>query len=305
LASALPDPAKPVIQIVAAGVSFRPLQVVCGSEMSQILARAKAAISACRKPFDIAIARSGSLDAFRYRLETLRRNRQTRGFVQSCPNEQWDRISQLTTRSKSQNRQDLFVLSELNFKRDGFFVEFGAAGGIEDSNTYLLEEEFGWRGILAEPARAFHERLRANPRAHISTKCVWSESKKLLTFNEANWPYLSTVDAFSARDLWAERRQSGRTYDVETISLVDLLAEFSAPAEIDYLSIDTEGTELTILQSFDFTKYRFSIITCEHNFTPDRERIRALLERHGYVRKREQLSRYDDWYVHRDLRNET
>jgi FkbM family methyltransferase len=207
-------------------------------------------------------------------------------------------------RSKSQNRQDLFVLSELNFKRDGFFVEFGAAGGVEDSNTYLLEEAFGWRGILAEPARTFHERLRASRRAQISTKCVWSESGKQLTFNEAPWAYLSTVESFSASDSWAAQRKSGRTYDVATISLADLLAEFAAPAEIDYLSIDTEGSELEILESFDFTKYRISVITCEHNFTPDREKIRVLLERHGYVRKREQLSRYDDWYVHRDLRNE-
>jgi FkbM family methyltransferase len=273
--------------------------------MSKILARASAALSAFRRPLDSAITRSGSLDALRYKLETWRRNLKTRGFVQSCPTEQRERIARLTARSKAQNRQDLFVLSELNFKRAGFFVEFGAAGGIEDSNTYLLEEDFGWRGILAEPARAFHDRLRANRRALISTKCVWSESKKLLTFKEANWAYLSTVDTFSARDSWAERRQSGRTYDVETISLTDLLVEFSAPAEIDYLSIDTEGTELKILQSFDFSKHRFSVITCEHNFTADREPIRALLEHHGYLRKRVQLSRYDDWYVHRDVRNET
>src|SRR5579872_4950705 len=115
--------------------------------MTKILARAKAALLACRRPLDIAITRSSSLDAIRYQLETWRRNVQMRGFVQSCPVEQWDRMSQLTARSRSQIRQDLFVLSELNFKRDGFFVEFGAAGGVEDSNTYLLEEGFGWRGI--------------------------------------------------------------------------------------------------------------------------------------------------------------
>ena len=271
--------------------------------MSKILARAKAGLSAWRRPLDIAITRSGSLDALRYKMETWRRNLQTRGFVQSCPIEQRARISELTARSKSQIRQDLFVLSELNFKKDGFFIEFGAAGGVEDSNTYLLEEGFGWRGILAEPCRVFHERLKANRRAQISTKCVWSESNKLVTFNETNWAYHSTIDSFSAHDSFAARRKAGQTYDVETISLTDLLTECCAPAEIDYLSIDTEGTELEILQRFDFAKYRISIITCEHNFTPAREAIRALLERRGYVRKREQLSRFDDWYVHRDLCN--
>src|SRR5690348_18226975 len=86
--------------------------------MSTILARAKAALLACRRPLDIAISRSRSLDAIRYELETWRRNLQTRGFVQSCPVEQRGRISELTARSKSQIRQDLFVLSELNFKQD-------------------------------------------------------------------------------------------------------------------------------------------------------------------------------------------
>src|ERR1017187_1984592 len=51
--------------------------------------------------------------------------------------------------SKSQLRQDLMVLSELDFKRGGYFVEFGATNGVTLSNTYLLEKEYGWTGILA------------------------------------------------------------------------------------------------------------------------------------------------------------
>ena len=53
----------------------------------------------------------------------------------------------------SQLRQDLFVLNELDFKENGYFVEFGATDGIKLSNSYLLEKSFNWNGILAEPAR--------------------------------------------------------------------------------------------------------------------------------------------------------
>jgi hypothetical protein len=54
--------------------------------------------------------------------------------------------------SQSQYKQDIFVLTQLGFKRNGYFAEFGATNGLELSNSYLLERQFGWSGILAEPA---------------------------------------------------------------------------------------------------------------------------------------------------------
>jgi FkbM family methyltransferase len=199
--------------------------------------------------------------------------------------------------SKSQLRQDLFVLSETDFKSDGFFVEFGATNGVDLSNTYLLEKEFGWNGILAEPARRWHEDLRRNRSCNIETDCVWRESNSILTFNEVESGEYSTISSFNSLDGHRKRRRQGKSYEVRTISLQDLLAKYSAPRDIDYLSIDTEGSEFEILSHFDFEKYKFRIITCEHNFSPARERIFSLLTRNGYVRKFEKLSSFDDWYV--------
>jgi hypothetical protein len=112
---------------------------------------------------------------------------------------------------------------------------------------------------------------------------------------------LSTIASFSQADRWATERLNGLQYGVETVSLNDLLASAGAPDRMDYLSIDTEGSELRILESFDFSRYRFSVITCEHNFTPAREAIVELLGRHGYVRRHESLSQFDDWYIHQDV----
>ena len=42
--------------------------------------------------------------------------------------------------SKSENSQDIMVLDQLNFKKNGFFVEFGAGNGEQFSNTFLLEK---------------------------------------------------------------------------------------------------------------------------------------------------------------------
>lgn len=198
--------------------------------------------------------------------------------------------------SKAEAKQDVFVLLMTKFKRNGFFVEFGATNGVDSSNTYLLERTYGWSGILAEPATIWHENLAANRKAIIDHSCIWSESGKTLRFNMTNDAALSTIEKFSSRDLHAQRRKSGVTYDVESISLNDLLEKYHAPRDIDYLSIDTEGSEFEILSNFDFRKRNIHVITCEHNYTEDRERIYSLLTRNGYRRTLEGFSGFDDWY---------
>lgn len=197
--------------------------------------------------------------------------------------------------SKSQLGQDLFVLSELEFKQNGYFVEFGATNGFNFSNTYLLEKQFNWKGIVAEPAKKWHTDLYKNRDCIIETECVWKVSGEKLSFNEAEIGELSTINSFSSKDTLS--RKKGIIYDVTTISLLDLLEKNEAPYLIDYLSIDTEGSELAILENFDFNKYKFRVITCEHNFTADREKIYQLLTKYGYKRKFEDISKFDDWYI--------
>ena len=203
-------------------------------------------------------------------------------------------------KSQSQLRQDIFVLNELGYKRNGFFVEFGATDGVELSNTYLLETEFGWNGILAEAATIWHADLDRNRKARIDKRCVWKQSGETLMFNETEYHAgLSTIDIFSFYDtLNAKGREIGKKYPVQTISLMDLLEEHQAPTEIDYLSIDTEGSEFSILENFDFEKYRFKIITCEHNYTPMRKELELLFQKNGYRKKYEEFSQIDDWWVY-------
>ena len=87
--------------------------------------------------------------------------------VKALDSNLYSQVSAILSKSKSQLRQDLFVLSRLNFKRGGYYVEFGATNGIDLNNTYLLETEFGWDGILAEPAVCWHRDLKLNRKAAI------------------------------------------------------------------------------------------------------------------------------------------
>jgi FkbM family methyltransferase len=170
------------------------------------------------------------------------------------------------------------------------------------SNTFLLEQHFQWKGILAEPARCWHSALRSNRQASIDTHCVWSETGIKLEFKETEVRELSTLSSLVDKDFNREGRLQGVTYSVDSISLGDLLRSHNCPKEIDYLSIDTEGSELAILRCFDFEEYEIKIMTVEHNFcVPDREQLNELLTGKGFIRLFEPFSKFDDWYVKRSL----
>jgi FkbM family methyltransferase len=198
--------------------------------------------------------------------------------------------------SPSQLGQDFFVLQSLGWKRNGFFVEFGATDGKTHSNTWLLDTKFGWNGILAEPARGWQDGLKSAGRnAVLEFDCVWSRTGERLTFAETDWKELSTISEYAESD--HHDRSGRRSYQVSTISLTDMLARHQAPAVMDYLSIDTEGSEWEILRHHDWDRYRFRCITCEHGFRPERDKIHALLTECGYERRFQNLSQFDDWYV--------
>ena len=203
--------------------------------------------------------------------------------------------------SRSQFKQDVFALMVNKFKEDGYFVEFGATNGCDISNTYILEKQFGWRGVLAEPAKMWHKNLIKNRDCNVEFDCVWRTSGELLDFDMVKEGELSTLSIFSNSDEHAKARQEKTTYVVNTISLIALLKKYNAPKEIDYLSVDTEGSELDILSAFDFNEYRFNCITIEHNFTENREKLKFLLEQNGYKRVFEHLSKWDDWYIPESL----
>lgn len=222
-------------------------------------------------------------------------------FLLSLPDGKIKEVLKFAPFSKSQIRQDLFALTATEFKTEGFFVEFGATDGVSLNNSYLLESEFGWKGILAEPAKMWHQKLRTNRNSHISTSCVWSESGESIKFVEATIPELSTAGKYLMSDSHASTRSVSRSYSVDTISLHDLLVQYDAPKIIDYLSVDTEGSEFLILSALDFTKWQFRVITVEHNFTDQRELIQDLLVSNGYVRVCEEASRFDDWYLNSNL----
>ncbi len=198
----------------------------------------------------------------------------------------------------SQLGQDLNVLKFYKHKKEGFFVEIGASDGIDLSNTYLLEKTYNWKGICVEPIPYNFEKLIKNrPHSICSRNAVYNTTGEIVQFDIANNYDLlsgisSEIDCHKARVV-----ANKTTINVETITLVDLLDKHSAPTHIDYLSIDTEGSEYEILRVFNFSKYTFGLIDVEHNYVePRRSQIRELLTANGYIYLGE--NKWDDMYKH-------
>jgi FkbM family methyltransferase len=203
----------------------------------------------------------------------------------------------IIVKSRSQLGQDVLALSQVGIEKRGFFVEFGATNGLELSNTFLLEKEFGWEGILSEPAKNWHEDLMVNRSCAIDTRCVYSSTGESIGFSETTIGELSTISSFKNDDENRAQRRASTSYEVETVTLIDLLLSYNAPSHIDFLSIDTEGSEYEILKAFDFSQYSFGLICVEHAFTEKREKISRLLMKNGYSQVLPEFSAWDDWYV--------
>jgi Methyltransferase FkbM domain len=226
-------------------------------------------------------------------------------------------ISNIHSKMKSQLGQEVFALVVNEFVKGGWFVEAGATNGIHLSNTYVLEKFFDWRGILVEPAKGWHKELAVNRSSIIDNRALYRVSDQELEFLEE----VPTIFASSKGENWTTMRETSglvnnldtagldslvpdravQRYGVKTVSLTDLLYQSKAPSQLNYLSLDTEGSEFEILSAFDFQSYGFNCITVEHNHGVYRDAIRQLLQDNKYIYLSElaDVACHDDWYVHR------
>lgn len=204
----------------------------------------------------------------------------------------------------SQLFQDVFASFVVGDRFNKTFLEFGATDGLELSNSFMLENFENWKGALSEPSTQWHEALKKNRfKTKIITKCIWSQSGKMLDFFMSDVGVLSTINDFVDSDKssmpgnTSERKKSGKLISVETISLNDVIKKHFNNISPSYISIDTEGSEYEILKHFDLDTYRPKVFTVEHNFTKYQNQIDSLMNLHNYKRIFRDLTAFDAWYV--------
>jgi len=168
-----------------------------------------------------------------------------------------------------QSLQDFFVLKLLNFKRNGYFLEIGSNHPININNSFVLEKEYNWNGLMVEydPVHeaSYKEHRKCNYIIQDATKVDYCT---LLADFPKNMDYLQI--------------------------------------DLEVSNFSTLKT-LMVLEETVMKDYTFSVVTFEHDiytgdFYDTRNTSRLIFERNGYIRVfsdvKNQGFPYEDWYVH-------
>lgn len=214
--------------------------------------------------------------------------------------------------SYSLNELDIKLSKYLNYS-DGFFIEAGANNGIDQSNTYLFEREFGWKGLLIEPnSIKFNECKKNRPNSIVENCALVSENYKD-DFIKGNFNEIEDGESLMAMIVddgdWIDddltirksyRKNYRQIVSVPATTLTSLLKKYGVN-KIDFFSLDVEGYELSVLNGLDFKQFRPSYILIE---TANDQNYQSIIK--DYMQKNnyeflESLSGNDDLFMDKQL----
>jgi FkbM family methyltransferase len=191
----------------------------------------------------------------------------------------------------SQAGQDLWIMRDVfGWMENGYFLDIGAAEGVKLSNTYALEKYLGWSGICVEGYSKSYVGLVKNRRCK-TVRCFLAKKSGKVRFEERGTFLGGLIEENEKAPL------SGKQFfEVNAITLEELIHHESVPETIDYLSLDVEGAEDDIMSTFPFQSHRFLAATIERPGAL----LRSSLVDNGYILVAE-LPNLDAFYIHRQL----
>ena len=178
--------------------------------------------------------------------------------------------------------QDLFALDILKGKKNGTFLDFGCRCPIEGNNTYLFEKKYNFTGLSFD-----------------------IDANEILKWEQSDRNYSNAICC----DLL--------NYDIES-----KLNEFYSSNIIDYFTFDLEPPLVTleVLRKIPFDKYKFGVITFEHDFYRGFDTVkpsREIFIKNGYRKmkktymegitsnmeknKNTTIWLAEDWWIHPDV----
>ena len=188
----------------------------------------------------------------------------------------------------SQQDEDKYIIQYLLKDKitDGTYLEIGACDGLLYSNTKALEDFFNFKGILIEPQENFFKNIKNN-RSIVNNElyncAVTNSESSTISFigNNAEGGITNNINTNLNKYNW-------NSYDVPNKKMKDILNN-SKFTYIDFMIIDVEGSELSLLQSIDFTFPIFCIIIEAHSTEQEKNKIFGeLLKNNGFTFKERQ-----------------
>jgi FkbM family methyltransferase len=169
----------------------------------------------------------------------------------------------------SQHGEDKFMTQFFDNEYKGVCIEVGAYDGKTLSNTYYFEQK-GWNCLCIEPIQsAFKEctKIRKNAiQCCIGEKDSENKEFKIYHLNTNLCAISSLVPDERLVESHKHLITNVSTQSVAVRSLTSLLNELNFPKSIDFISIDTENTELDVLKSIDFSIYSIKYFIIENNY---------------------------------------
>ncbi|HEV7938784.1 MAG TPA: FkbM family methyltransferase [Solirubrobacteraceae bacterium] len=196
--------------------------------------------------------------------------------------------------SHAQFEEDRILAGIFGERGEGCCVEVGANDGRTGSASYLFEQR-GWQCLLVEPIPTLVEEIRRHRSCKV-VNCAASASE-----GEAKFFIAENVEAVSGLDLSPERadwiQRAGGTIKEITVrtATLDSLLEEAGFGALDFVTIDVEGHELSVLEGFDLEKHSPRIVILEDNSLDGAIPVIRHMRAHGYVHFKR--TGVNEWYA--------
>ena len=168
-----------------------------------------------------------------------------------------------------QFKEESFINTIFPDKTNGICVDVGAYDGISLSNTLYYENK-GWRALCIEPIpQAFQKCKKIRNECYQCCIGEFDSDDIDFTIFHLNDNLCAISSLIPDERLIKSHKHLITNISktkVKVRSLTSLLDELSFPLNIDFISIDTENTELDVLRGFNINKYNVKLFVIENNF---------------------------------------
>lgn len=178
-----------------------------------------------------------------------------------------------------------------------FFIESGAFDGIGLSNTVWLERSKDWHGLLVEGNPNLAQKIRkesGRTKSKLLDGCLSTSTQ----VQQVNFTLAGPLGGIAAamdkkhttrieseikqNESWMQESNVGKSVKVTCYPLNSILKAMGITV-VDFWSLDTEGSEVQILQTVDFKTVLFGLLFIESNTRAHREKVVKFMTSQGFV----------------------